>query len=221
LPLGLASIATKIDGMIVVSQSCDIVKECTKWNFVQIAALQRVDDESFLSSIRKGERPNFAFVPGLEAQRLVANLDLIMTVEKSVLAGVPKEAIFRGVRNDVEILAFAECLSRKFSRFAFPDNFNEAVRKIQERIREKHPRDGADGRAFQALREIRAIAIPSWQDQNPEVELLFIVNSDVNVTKDISEAVERLVSRFVPQQSSGRLDIESRHWKQCLPRCTA
>ena len=96
-------------------------------------------------------RPSFASVPALINRRLVANLELLMTVEKSVLAGVSKNSIVRGIRSDTESREFAESLSRRFVRFAFPDDFVTAVRPMQERLKSKHGRKSEEGRTYSKI----------------------------------------------------------------------
>jgi hypothetical protein len=136
-------------------------------------------------------------VPALGESRLVANLDSLVTVEKGVLAGVPKSSFIRGIRNDTEARAFAESLSRKFARFAFPDDFVSAVGPIQERIREKHGRNSKEGKAYEELREIRLVAMPGWEAPSPEIEFLFVRSEDGSASGELGEAVEKLMAKFV------------------------
>jgi hypothetical protein len=193
----LTSIGTIVPGFVVVSQTCDLIRSCAERPFVQIAALASVDAE-FAKQVMNGQRPSFVSVPAIFDQHLVADLDLIMTVEKSVLAGVPKDTVVRGVRSDAEARAFAEALSRRFVRFAFPDDFVAAVRPIQERLKKKHARDSAEGKAYEALREIRIIALPAWDAPQPRIEFLFVPSSDGPVSDEMDSALEGLIAKFVP-----------------------
>ena len=192
----LTSIGSKVPGVVVISQTCDILKPCTEWPYVQLAALQNAD-KRFLEEVRKGWRPTFALLPAIEAEGLVVNLELIMTVEKSVLAGVPSKLRIRGVRNDAESRELAERIARKFERFAFPDDFVDAVRRIQERIRDKHEKKTAEGNAYRGLREIRIVAAPSWEAEEPELTFLFIRNDEGPVGEEFETAIGNLMERFV------------------------
>ena len=167
----LTSVGSKVPGLVVVSQTCDIIKPCTEWPYVQLAALQKVEN-SFFKEVRKGLRPTFASLPAIEAEHLVANFELLMTVEKSVLADIPKSSVVHGVRNNAKARAFAEGISRKFSRFAFPDDFVAAVREIQARLKQKHGKDSPEGDAYRVLREIRVVATPKWEAPQPIIEFL-------------------------------------------------
>ena len=87
-----------------------------------------------------------------------------------------------GFTTDAEARTFALALSRKRSRFAFPDEFNHLVKALQTRIRDKHDKTTEEGRALRALREIRVSASPTWEA--PDVELFFWF------VKDADSAVE-------------------------------
>lgn len=125
-----------------------------------------------MDDIKSRRRPRFAHVPGVAAKNLVADLDQIMTIEKPLLAAWPRDV---GCRSDAELRDFADALSRKFSRFAFPNDFVLIVKNLTERIKVKHGRAESDeGRAFRALREIRVGASPHWNDSRVDLMFYFI-----------------------------------------------
>ena len=72
-------------GLSVVTQTCDLVRRCEDRPFVEVCPLVEVED-STLHEIQRGRRPNYAFIPGVAERSLVADLDRVMTVEKSVVA---------------------------------------------------------------------------------------------------------------------------------------
>lgn len=115
----LTTIGTSVAGLVVISQTCDVVKPCDKLAYVQMAALVRVDAD-LAREVQACLRPQKAHLPGVFDQGLVVDLEKIMTIEKSVLLALPTEHRVRGLRNNAEVRSFAGCLSRKFSRFAFP-----------------------------------------------------------------------------------------------------
>ena len=82
---GLNVIQTTAEGVVVLTQSCDILKKCCKQPFIEVAPLVEVEDRT-LHEIERGYRPNYALVPALQSRRLVADLDRVMTVEKSIVA---------------------------------------------------------------------------------------------------------------------------------------
>jgi hypothetical protein len=73
-PLG--TVVTTVAGIVVTTQSCEIVRSCRDQPFVKVAVLQEVDSR-FLETVRKGRRPRYAFIPGVADRSLVANLDAV------------------------------------------------------------------------------------------------------------------------------------------------
>lgn len=157
----------EVQGFVVVTQTCDVVRSCADRPFVELCPLVEVDDDR-LCEIQRGRRPAYAFVPLLSARRLVADLDRVMTVEKPLVAMWQRTP---GWGTDLEARAFALALSRKRVRFAFPDDFTALAKRLQGRIADKHEKNTDEGRGLRALREIRVLASPSWDA--PQVDLLF------------------------------------------------
>jgi hypothetical protein len=170
----IAGVYTAVLGVVVLTQTCDIVRSCRGRPFVEVAPLIQLD-EARLRETRKALLVNRAYVPGIADRRLVADLDRVMTVEKAVLA---EWARTPGCSTDAEARAFGECLSRKRARPAFPDDFVGAMARLQRRIRDRHGRSSIEGQLLAALREIRVHASPSWDAAQVLVRFLFIKDSD-------------------------------------------
>lgn len=165
---GIQALTVECDGLVVVSQTCDVARKCTERHFVEVAPLRRVSIEE-AREVVQGYRPSLAPIAG--NAELVADLDRTMTVEKSIVATWKRTP---GWTTDAEIRRFAQALARKRERFAFPDDFVRAVSKLRKRIIEKHDRMSDEGRALTALKEIRATAAPSWDAAQCDVFLSFI-----------------------------------------------
>jgi hypothetical protein len=163
-------IETAVRGFMVLTQTCDVVRECSRRPFIEVAPLVEVDNGS-LHAIERGRRPTYAFVPGLADQHLVADLDRTMTVEKAVVAGWERIV---GCRNEIETRALAQSLARKRARFAFPDDFTSLASNLQERLTDKHDKNSPEGRALRSLREIRVQATPTWDAAGVELMFWFI-----------------------------------------------
>ena len=170
----IAGVYTAVPGVVVLTQTCDIVRSCRVRPFVEVAPLIEVD-EARLRDARKVLVINRAYVPGIADRGLVADLDRVMTVEKTVLAEWPRTL---GLSSDAEARAFGEALSRKRARPAFPDDFVGAMAQLQRRIRDRHGKSSSEGRLLEALREIRIHASPSWDVAQVLVRFLFIKDSD-------------------------------------------
>lgn len=155
---GVDTAEAEVRGLMVATQTCDIVRSCADRPFVEVCPLVAVDEEE-LHQIERGRRPRYAVAPGVANDNLVADLDRVMTVEKGVVASWHRVA---GCRTDAETRELARSLARKRVRFAFPDDFVVLVRKLQSRLQDKHGKESDEGRALRALREIRVSAAPSW-----------------------------------------------------------
>jgi len=152
---------TAVAGLVVVTQSCDLVRKSTERPFVELSPLVELAPDDFEMAAR-GRRPKYGVVPALADKLLVADLDRTMTIEKSVVATWGRVC---GCRSDAEARAFAGTLARKRERFAFPDDFNLLARRLRDRVAAKHDRQTDEGRALQELREIRVQARPDWNVQ--------------------------------------------------------
>lgn len=161
-------------GMVIVSQTCDVVRGSSERPYVEVSPLVAVDEHK-LRSIKRGRRPRYAYIPGLSQASLVADLDRVMTVEKAVVATWTRTA---GCTSDEERRALADALARKRIRFAFPDDFTELTSELQKRLREKHDKKSEEGEALRALREIRVRAAPSWDSNPVHIMFWFIRNED-------------------------------------------
>lgn len=151
---------TQVAGLIIVSQTCDVVRSCAERPYIEVCPLVEVDAAA-LRQIERGRRPRYGFVPLLADRKLVADLDRTMTVEKPVVATWER---FAGWTTDTQARAFAASLARKRVRFAFPDDFTVLVRALESRLTEKHDKESDEGRSLRVLREIRVHAAPSWDD---------------------------------------------------------
>lgn len=167
---GAQALTTEVLGLVVLTQTCDIVRSCVTRPYVEVAPLVRVSEDD-LRQVKRGRRPAHATLPALEKDLLVADLDRIMTVEKSMVASWRRTP---GFTRDADGRAFAQALARKRVRFAFPDDFTLLAKKLQARLGDKHDKNTDEGRGLRALREIRVCASPSWDAPSTEIFFWFI-----------------------------------------------
>jgi hypothetical protein len=169
---------TPVDGLVLVSQSCDIARTCAQRPVVEVCPLVKVDPE-VLEQITSWQRPRYAAVPALRELRLVADLDRTMTVEKAVIAGWKRT---QGIHTDAEARDFAQSLARKRLRFAFPNSFNRYVQPLRRRLVEKHGKESPEGEALRALLEIRVHAEPSWEAHQVQLVFFFVRKQNSQMT---------------------------------------
>lgn len=167
---GTQALTAEVLGLVVLTQTCDVVRSCVSRPFIEVAPLVRVSEDD-LHQVKRGRRPAHATLPMLEKELLVADLDRVMTVEKSIVASWKRTP---GFTQDADRRAFAQSLARKRVRFAFPDDFTALAKKLQARLGDKHDKNTDEGRGLRALREIRVCASPSWDAASTEIFLWFI-----------------------------------------------
>ena len=165
---------SEVRGLMVASQSCDVVRSCSDRPFVEVCPLVELT-EDVPKEVERGRRPQVAYVPGVALRRLAADLDRVMTVEKSIVATWERTP---GCEDDPARRSLAAALARKRVRFAFPDDFAVVARKLQSRLGDKHDKNSDEGRGLRALREIRVRAAPSWGASGIDVFFWFIRNDD-------------------------------------------
>ena len=199
---GPTPLLEKVPGMVMLSQTCDVVRPCRARPFVEIAPLIEVD-EPWLEEIRRLKRPAFAYVPTVAGDCLVADLDRTMTVEKALIAGWTR---IPGCKTDDDQRDFARALARKRSRFAFPDDFVAATHRLQTHLINRHNGRTVEGAHLRALREIRVRAAPSWSDDEVQLNWWFIKDADpVDVQVDWPTLLARWLALF-DQTGRFRLD---------------
>ena len=168
------SVADKVPGLVMLSQTCDIVRGCHNRPFVEVAPLIEVCGQ-WVEEIRRLRRPAFAYIATIADKRLVADLDRTMTVEKALVSEWTRTP---GWQTDEELGDFIRTLVRKRSRFAFPDDFVAATQKLQKHLQKCHNRQSDECAHLRALREIRVRAAPSWDDRMIQLSWWFIKDVD-------------------------------------------
>ena len=202
LEAGAMPVLDEVRGMVMLSQTCDVVRGCRDRPFVEVAPLIEMSRQE-VEAIRRLRRPAFAYVPATAEAHLVADLDRTMTVEKSLVARWTRKP---GWKTDAELRDFALALARKRSRFAFPDDFVAAAHALQRRLVDKHDKETEEGAHLRVLREIRVRAVPSWNEKQIRLSWWFVKDSDPeNVDADWPSFMDQWLDLF-DQTGRFRLD---------------
>ncbi len=196
---GAQALTSEVDGLVVLTQTCDIIRSCLKRPYLEVAPVVPVSSQD-MASVQRGYRPNLAPLPVLSDAAV--DLDRVMTVEKSIAAQWKRTP---GVTTDTDVRAFAQALARKRARFAFPDDFVLLVDQLQQRLAGKHDKNSDEGLGLRALREIRVQASPAWDSDQPSIFFWFLRDGSAPTFKgqnwnDLREAWLKLVpkqGRFV------------------------
>ena len=75
-------VLSRVDGLVVVTQTCDVVRKCEDREYLEVSPLIQIEPD-LMQEIQKGRRPRYAYWPGLADRNLVVDLDRTMTLEKS------------------------------------------------------------------------------------------------------------------------------------------
>jgi hypothetical protein len=179
-------VLSSVKGLVVVSQSCDIVKKCSASEYVEVSPLVEIAEEAQLHAIRKGRQLRYAYLPGLADRKLAVDLDRTMTVEKAVVAGWNR---IPGCMTDAERVDFADALARKRQRFALPDSFNAGLAKFRDRLKEKEGKASPEGALIAAVDHIRVRPDPNWDAASVTVLFWILLEPGAKVDWDASRAI--------------------------------
>lgn len=159
-------------GLAVITQTCDIVNFGPEKEWVTVAALREVDEQK-LKHISAGRTPIFAELECPPAANVVVDLTQVMTIHKKLLSTFKRND---GFKTDSNAVRFADVLSRKHGRFAFPDKFSsDVLGPLRDRIRGKHGKDSDQGKAYRSISSVRASASPNWDAESVKVGFRFLL----------------------------------------------
>jgi hypothetical protein len=191
---GLDMVSVDVLGLVVLTQTCDLVRSCRDRPYVEVCPLVEILDNQAAALARLGRTPRFAALPALSnGNNLVADLDRVMTIEKGAIA-LMVERRERGVGTKSEARIFAEFLGLKRTRPALPNEFATAVNRMRNRIVNKHSVKSPEGEFLRAVREIRVRGTPDWDAEAIEVEFIFVFDRRKNIPKDAEEWIGQLIS---------------------------
>lgn len=193
-------------GYVITSQSCDLVRSCSDRPYVEIAPLIPVDSATILL-VQRGKVERYACHPLLGDRGLVVDLDRVMVVEKPVLADLDPDLRQAGLSSDDERRRFAGALARKRGRFAFPDDFVTAVRRLRDHIISKHAKNSPLGGFLANVAEIRMFC-PDWRADEPQVTMLFLFEEEHQIPADAKKHADDLAARFIPTGAFKKLKVQ-------------
>jgi len=183
------------DQFMILSQTCDLVRSYQTRAFIEVAPLAPANDDDQLRNSLRGKIPRFYSNELLAERGMLVDLDRVMTIEKSLLMFAEQ---WPCCRDPQHLTSLQRSLARKRARFAFPDDFVEAMRPVQKRVQEKHKKESPEGEFLRSVREIRVMPDPDWQADEVDLTFYFIFDSDEEISDDYREAAKTLCSCFFP-----------------------
>lgn len=170
-PTGEASWLPTPEGVVIISQTCDVVRDSKE--YLQVAPLIRLTGNTARQAA-KGAMPGYVLVPEAGTDAFV-DLDHVATVSKQHVALLVPQ---RGVVSTQDLRLFGMRVGRRFSRFAFPDAVSEWLQPLKGLVIDKSGRStSALGRVLDGMVDsLRLECSPSWDDGAPyELTLLVVV----------------------------------------------
>lgn len=168
-----------VEALVIVSQSCDIVRPVSERPFVQVVPLVRLTGNT-RAHAAKGAIPRFAAIEP-EGSDAFADLDRVMTVEKAIAARWPWRSMGHA---DHQRRDLAAAIARFYGRPAFPNDFVDATARLRKRIVDRYGKKSPEGSAVTALIEVRVRAVPSWDAAEVRAILYFVVPAEPAVGVD-------------------------------------
>ena len=170
-PFDASETTENIVGLVVISQTCDIVRRTGERHYLSVCPLIE-KDENELPHILKGRRPYLADVEN--AGKLVfADLSRVMSVHKDVVKTWKRNT---GFNSEATRLHFAAALERKFGQFAFPDEFDSAMKGFSGVVWKRHDKPGSKlGEVYRSLAQIRFRAEPNWEADERTITVIAVM----------------------------------------------
>lgn len=187
---------SNIVGLIVISQTCDIVRRTGGRHFVSVCALTKRPDTE-VREVMSGRRPYFAVVENT-GETVFADLRKVMSVSKDLVRTWERKEGFEAETGRVK---FANSLERKFGQFAFPDDFDRAMHDFKQRVWKRHDKTNSlPGKVYRSLLQIRFKCEPDWDSQNKKIRVLAILREPQlreATREEIAEELETSLSKVV------------------------
>jgi hypothetical protein len=160
-------------GAVVVSQSCDA--SLPGRERIQMAPVVRLEHPNDVAEAAAGKRPQYVAIPRLGPDYF-ADLDGITTVFKTALLSCER---VMGVATDQEIREFAFGVTRKFGRFAYPDEVVKCLRPLTKALQSKARKEQSPlGRVLAKVHSFR-VQCEDWAQAPYELTLIVILEPGV------------------------------------------
>ena len=168
-------VRSNVHAMMITTQTCDVVRSRTDRPYVEVSPIVQSTDQDLIARAQDGKSIQFAATPWYQPGSLV-DLDRSMTLDKTVLTFFEKSS---PSPNKNELKKLQAIIARRYSRFAFPDDFSESMSKFREKLASKHGRQSPEGQLLRSVSQVRVVADPNWDAEEYEVTFYFIVPRSV------------------------------------------
>ena len=182
-------------GLVAISQTCDIVRRTGGRHFVAMCPLIEIDDQT-RKLINKGRTPYLAVLENSDPNHVV-DLRRVMSVSKDLVRTWDR---IEGLSTDAGRVKFGKALERKFGQFAFPDEFDDAMSLLKNRVWQRHDKSGSPvGKIYRSLHQIRYLAEPNWTASEKTITVIAIMHEEERLEAsraDISQELTDILSNI-------------------------
>ena len=194
------------EGFVVISQTCDIVRDPSDIPLVSVCPLIEVNATTY-SNLKKGKAPKLGFLQNLGENKAV-DFSRTMSVTKELLMTWVHHT---GCKSDTQSMLFARAIENVYGRFAYPDCFVASLRNFRNSIFDKHPKNNKKGEILQSISEIRVIPHAPWGNKKsiPITFLVILDNENERVILDRSEIKTEILTYINSIDWKGPFNIHS------------
>ncbi|TRW88794.1 hypothetical protein FK535_00460 [Mycolicibacterium sp. 018/SC-01/001] len=155
-------------GVAVVTQCCDLAQDHS--GTVGVALVVELD-RGTAADASGGRNTRYAHI----ADRYYADLAISTVISREFAESLRVES-----RMDTESRKlFASRISRRYSRFGYPEPMYEVLGPLRNKIRSKAPKDGAIGKVLRRVETMRLECEPGWDaDGDVAITLLVLVDPE-------------------------------------------
>lgn len=178
-----------VQGIVVVSQTCDIVNVVDLDDVVVVAPIAEVS-ESLLEAIKFGTTTVGAVIENSILPTDVADLRYLATLRKTSLVKMERRA---GFNSEETRDVFVNALERRYGRFAFPDALSDGpVITIRNRAKSLRKKDSPKAKVYKSLRSIRLVAEPDFDTPGAKIQFLLVLNDPPHVFAEPTDIIAEL-----------------------------
>lgn len=186
-----------VQGLVVVSQTCDIVNAMDLDDVVVVAPIVEVT-EGLLESIKFGTTTVGAVIENSLLPTDVADLRFLATIRKTSLVKMERK---EGFSSEQTRDVFVNALERRYGRFAFPDALsNGPVITIRNRAKSLRKKDSPNAKVYKSLRSVRLAADPDFDTPGAKIQFLLVLNDPPQVFAQPQDIIAELKSQEIAER---------------------
>ncbi|WEV42245.1 hypothetical protein OZX57_01775 [Bifidobacterium sp. ESL0682] len=175
------------NGFVILTQTCDVVSPSKER--ILLAPVFAVDSQT-ADDIWRGRRPTkipLKLIPPelKDGNDWVVDATFAFSLNKQVFEQSYRFYHCVDVNSSEEVSAFSNRIGRVFTRFPFPDEVHDCLRKIQSKVRAAEGKDTKPLAGFLDLTRTIQVSCDDWSKPERQLHFVFVMRSDViNYSED-------------------------------------